>query len=239
MKRIALIVALVLPSALVAESRDVEISASDGLQLAGTVWTSEPGAPGLLLMHQYNADRTMYDNLGSQLAEAGFTVLAYDHRGLGGSTNADFDLAKNGTEADWDKASAKFPEDAEAAHQFLENEMGVDVIGSLGASCGGGLQIALAAAHSKLATLTFLSSSLTAIHVRDAMGLRTQYMLFIHAKRDRGASEAGTIAYRVGKTRSEMILYDGDSHGYPLFSEDPELEGKIVDWFVAGRGRGQ
>jgi pimeloyl-ACP methyl ester carboxylesterase len=239
MKRIALIVALVLPSALVAESRDVEIPGSEGFELSGTIWTSEPGAPGLLLMHQCNADRTMYDNLASLLAEAGFTVLAYDHRGLGESTNADFDLAKNGTEADWDKASASFPEDAEDAHQFLENEMGVDVIGSLGASCGGGLQIALAAAHPKLETLAFLSSSLSAIHVRDAMGLTTQYMLFIHAKRDRGASEAGTIAYRTGKTRSEMLLYDGDSHGYPLFAEDPELEGKIVDWFVAGRERGQ
>ena len=91
--RVALTLAIVLPSAVGAESRDLEIPTADGLSLAATVWSEKDGAPGLLLMHQCNADRTMWSDLAPRLATAGFTVLAYDHRGLGESTNGDYDLA--------------------------------------------------------------------------------------------------------------------------------------------------
>ena len=65
MLRIALIVALVIPSALAAEARPVEIETGDGITLAGTLWQDDEAAPGVLLLHQCNADRSMYEELGA------------------------------------------------------------------------------------------------------------------------------------------------------------------------------
>jgi len=219
MLRIALIAALAIPSALAAESRSVEIESSDGWTLAGTLWQDDEGAPSVLLLHQCNADRSMYEELGGKLADAGFRVLAIDFRGFG--------------ESQGDVVRDSFPEDVEAAYQFLSEGDG-DVFGALGASCGGSEVIKIANAHPEIRRLGFLSAGLSAIDKRDAMQLTSQAMLFIAAKGDpRAAESAGTVVYRI-RSRGKLLLYDGDAHGYPLFEQDPELIGKIVDWFSAG-----
>ena len=235
MIRIAILFLLALPSVLVAEARTVEITSTDGFRLVGTLRQNDRVDPGVLLLHQCNADRTMYDDLGDKLAAAGFRVLAIDFRGFGASIDDSFDLAKSPTEDDWQRARARFPEDVEAAYQYLVAQGDGTVMSAVGASCGGGEQIALAAAHPQIKRLAFLSSGLSQIQIRDALKLRSPSLLLITAKGDmRAAQAAGTLAYRYGKTRTELILYDGDSHGAPLFAEHPDLADRIVAFLVEG-----
>src|SRR6266581_2093845 len=81
-------------SASFAEKRDVTFNAADGFALKGTLYSAEKAGPGLLLLHQCNADRQIYDHLGTMLSAAGYNALSFDFRGFGGSKNAQFpDLA--------------------------------------------------------------------------------------------------------------------------------------------------
>ena len=231
-----LLLALAIPSVLAAEAVTVELTSGDGFLLTGTLWQGEASAPGILLLHQCDRDRSMYDDLGAKLSAAGFRVLAFDFRGFGESASEDFDLRTDAAPEDWQSAQAKFPEDVEAAYRFLnEQGEGSGVVGALGASCGGREVLALAEAHRELGRLAFLSSRLSALEMRAAMQMFSPSMLFIASRGDVRANQpAATIGYRIGRTRGKIILYDGDAHGYALLEQHPELADSIVTWFRSG-----
>ena len=236
MNRTMLLLAILLLSTstattLMADSRSVEISSPDGFHLAGTLWQEDGSAPGLLLLHQCNRDRSMYDDLAPDLAKAGFRVLAIDFRGFGDSTDASFDLTRSSTEEDWGRARARFPEDVEAAYGFLAGLGDGEIVGALGASCGGSEVLTLAKEHADLRLLGFFSAGLSALEIRDLLQSPGRLKLLITSKGDVAANQAaGTIAYRA-RGSSTLLLYEGSSHGYPLLEENPDLAGKIVDWY--------
>src|SRR5438034_378301 len=77
------------------DKKDVDLKASDGLNLRGTFFTSStaltssPGGrpgPAMLLLHQCNMDRHAWDGLAGDLANAGIHVLTMDFRGFGDSS---------------------------------------------------------------------------------------------------------------------------------------------------------
>jgi len=68
-----------------AEKKDVSITAADGFALKGTLYAAGKAGPGILLLHQCNADRQIYDTLGTMLSAAGYNALTLDFRGFGGS----------------------------------------------------------------------------------------------------------------------------------------------------------
>ena len=89
----------------------------------------------MLLLHQCNRQRKVWDGLAQQLSAAGLNVLTFDYRGFGesgGRPEAQADPAEIG------KQRAKWPDDIEVAYQYLVSQPGVnkDVIGVGGASCG-------------------------------------------------------------------------------------------------------
>ena len=77
MKRFALvsIVILLFAAAAHAEQRQVSVTAGDGFALQGTYSPAEKGGPGILLLHQCDADRRIYDQLATMLNVAGYNVL--------------------------------------------------------------------------------------------------------------------------------------------------------------------
>ncbi|MDX1383327.1 MAG: alpha/beta fold hydrolase [Thermoanaerobaculia bacterium] len=211
----------------------VELTAEDGHRLTGTLWANGD-APGVVLLHQCNADRSMYEELGAKLADAGFKALSIDFRGFADSKGGGYDLSDASRE-DWDRAMAGFPLDAEAAYAYLAQQGAGKVIGAIGASCGGYQLIPLARDHPELQRLAFFSSFLSPTQERDIFRLLPRQFLFIFATGDaRAARPAGTLAYRIGRDMSEQFQYEGDAHGYPLFEQDPDLADKIVDWFALG-----
>ena len=68
-----------------AEKQDVTFRAADGFTLKGTFYSAERPAPGLLLLHQCDGDRHIYDQLATMLNTARYNVLTFDFRGFGNS----------------------------------------------------------------------------------------------------------------------------------------------------------
>ena len=67
-----------------------ELQGADGFTLQGTFHSAEKGGPGILLLHQCNADRRIYDQLAQMLNTAGYNVLSFDFRGFGGSKGGEY-----------------------------------------------------------------------------------------------------------------------------------------------------
>ena len=69
----------------------VDLSASDGTKLKGTFFAAAELGPGVLLLHQCNRQRKVWDALAQQLSAAGINVLTFDYRGYGESGGERFD----------------------------------------------------------------------------------------------------------------------------------------------------
>src|SRR5437870_10330766 len=142
---------LVFATTLSAEKKGVTITAADGFALKGTLYSAGKIGPGILLLHQCNADRQIYDTLGTMLSVAGYNALTLDFRGFGGSRNAQYkDLAAS---------RDKMPSDVDAAFKFLTSQGQVNktVIGVVGGSCGVNQAIQAARRHPEVKTLVLLS----------------------------------------------------------------------------------
>src|ERR1700724_292525 len=71
--------------------RVIDLKASDGITLKATYFAAAKSGPGVLLLHQCNRQRKVWDNLAEQLATAGIHVLTFDLRGFGESGGPPFD----------------------------------------------------------------------------------------------------------------------------------------------------
>src|SRR6266571_3126374 len=118
----------------VCAERVIDLTASDGLKLKATYFAADKPGPGVLLLHQCNRQRKVWDDLARQLASAGINVLTLDYRGYGESEGEPFD--KLSPEA-IPQARAKWPNDIDTAFRYLLSQPGVthENIGVGGASC--------------------------------------------------------------------------------------------------------
>src|SRR5579864_7560271 len=66
-------------------ARVVDLTAADGTTLKATFFAAAKPGPGVLLLHQCNRQRKVWDELGQQLSSAGINVLTFDLRGFGES----------------------------------------------------------------------------------------------------------------------------------------------------------
>src|SRR5215211_1815413 len=72
-----------------AKSKDIHIAAADGFELAATTYAPEQRARGVVVINSATAvRRRYYDRFAQYLASAGFAVVTYDYRGIGGSAPA-------------------------------------------------------------------------------------------------------------------------------------------------------
>ena len=81
---------LLLTAAARGEQRDVRFTAAVRFALQASFYSAEKGGPGILLLHQCDADRRTYDQLAAMLNTAGYNVLSFDFRGFGGSKAGDY-----------------------------------------------------------------------------------------------------------------------------------------------------
>ena len=85
-----------------ASARPVDIVASDGVTLKGTLFpaiSTASSGPAVLLLHQCDDRRTVWDPLGPRLAAAGITALSVDYRGYGESGGTPHDRLSNEQQA--------------------------------------------------------------------------------------------------------------------------------------------
>src|ERR1700729_4456949 len=113
----ALLFALSCVAPVVRAQRIVDLTASDGTKLKASYFAADKPGPGVLLLHQCNRQRKVWDSLAQQLATAGINVLTLDYRGFGESAGDPFDKLK--PQQAGQLMTDKWPGDIDTAFQYL------------------------------------------------------------------------------------------------------------------------
>jgi dienelactone hydrolase len=237
-----LIVALVLPVVCAAQQtpgpRVVDLTAPDGVTLKASFFaTAQPG-PGVLLLHQCNRQRKVWDDLAGRLAASGINVLTVDFRGYGESGGKGPDKVSSLQEAD-QIVKEQWPADVDVAFRYLQTQPSVNrgVIGAGGASCGVNQAVQLARRHPEVKSLVLLSET-TDRSGRQFLHNSPNLPLFLAVADDDpddpGVAEIMQWLYDVSPDPSnKFVHYSVGGHGVVMFAAHPELPGMIVDWFNA------
>jgi|HubBroStandDraft_6_1064221.scaffolds.fasta_scaffold01346_5 dienelactone hydrolase len=234
-------VALLLPLAGAAQSvpapRAVELTAPDRVILKATYFGAAQPGPGILLLHQCNRQRKVWDDLAAQLATSGLNVLTLDFRGYGESGGKNPDRASSAQEAD-QIVNEKWPGDVDVAFRYLQSQPGVyrDVMGAGGASCAVNQAVQLARRHAEVKSLVLLSES-TDRAGRQFLHNSPSLPLFLAAADDDpdpGVVEIMHWLYDVSPDpANKFVHYSVGGHGVEMFAAHKELPGMIVEWFNA------
>ena len=211
-----------------------DLTAADGISLKVSYFSADKPGPGVLLLHQCNRQRKIWDGLALQLVESGISVLTLDLRGFGESGGNRQDKL---TPEEAQAAEAKWPGDIDVAFQFLKSQPGVtsDAIGVGGASCGVNNSIQAARRHPEVKSLVLLSGG------TDPQG--RQFLrrpggvpvLFAVADDDEFPPSVQTMEwlYSLDSNPGKRFLhYAMGGHGADMFPFHPELQRTIVEWFV-------
>ena len=234
------LVTLLFAAAAHAEQRPVSVTAGDGFALQGNYYSAEKGGPGILLLHQCNADRRIYDQLAAMLNVAGYNVLTIDWRGFGGSRAGaftDFRVQRQ-------QIQELMPGDVDAALKFLSAQPTVinRALGVVGGSCGVNQAVQASRRHPEIRTLVLLSGGTDAqgeAHIK-----RSATLPIFGAASEEDTDAAAAIKKIVGLSAhrdSRVEMFKDAGHAASMFAKQLDLEAEIVIWFranlpVAGYG---
>jgi dienelactone hydrolase len=237
-----LIVAFSMPLACVAQEtpapRVVDLTAPDGVTLKATYFGAARPGPGVLLLHQCNRQRKVWDDLAQRLAATGLNILTVDFRGYGESGGKRPDQMSSVQEAD-QIVKEQWPADVDVAFRYLQTQLGVNraVIGAGGASCGVNQAVQLARRHSEVKSLVLLSET-TDRSGREFLHKSPNLPLFLAAASDdpfdAGVVEIMQWLYDISPDpANKFVHYSVGGHGVDMFAAHQELPGMIVNWFNA------
>ena len=218
-----------------ATPRVADLTAADGTNLKATYFAAGRPGPGVLLLHQCNRQRKVWDELAKQMAASGLNVLTVDFRGFGESGGTPLDKL---TQEEITKVfEEKFPGDVDTAFQYLVAQPGVsrDTVGAGGASCGVNQSVQLARRHAEVKSLVLLSET-TDRSGRQFLHTSPNLPLFLAAAdddfNDPGVVEIMQWLYDVSPDpANKFVRYSVGGHGVDMFAAHQELPGMIVDWF--------
>jgi len=202
----------------------------------------EPTNRAVLLLHQCNFNRAMYDGVGKELSLRNIHALSLDFRWFGESVDEKTNLKelakaprKEGQNP-WAIVMEFWPQDVQLAYDFLREKVGeAGLIGVVGASCGGN-QAEMLAENNSVNAISFFSSAV--VNGKDEKSI-IKYnsslseipTLFISAEKD-GTYIGTQKAFSLNSSmKSKFISYKGNRHGHPLFKQDTHLEESIAEWF--------
>ncbi len=217
-------------------ARVIDLKASDGVGLKATYFSAAQPGPGVLLLHQCNRQRKVWDGLATQLAAAGINVLTMDLRGFGESGGTPRDQIQPRDEARIE--AEKWPGDIDTAFDYLVSQPGVDrgVIGVGGASCGVNNSIQTARRHPQQVKSLVLLSGPTDRAGRQFLRQSNQLpALFSFADDDefRDTLDIMPWLFAVDSNSGKRYFhYAKGGHGADMFKVHPELRQVIVDWYV-------
>lgn len=246
---LAFITAIFLPASFaLAAERVVDLTAADGTKLKATFFPAARPGPAVLLLHQCNRQRKVWDDLARQLSAAGINVLTFDQRGYGESGGDPYDklTPQQAGAIERDKR----PGDNETAFQYLLSQPGVNrnMIGVGGASCGLTYSVELARLHPEVKSLVLLSGN-TNYAGRQFLRRSPNIPVFLSAADDDefppSLQMVEWIYVLAADPEKRFVHYKTGGHGADMFPAHPELPGIIADWLVAtllktpGKGPGR
>jgi dienelactone hydrolase len=216
--------------------RVVDLTAADGTKLKATFFPAAQPGSGVLLLHQCNRQRKVWDDLARQLATAGINVLTFDQRGYGESEGEPYTKLTPQQRGEIERE--KRPGDNETAFQYLISQPGVNrnMIGVGGASCGVTYSVELAQRHSEVKSLVLLSGN-TTYGGRQFLRKSAKLPVFLSvADDDEFPPSLETIEWiyvLAASPEKRFVHYKTGGHGADMFPVHPELPGMIADFYVA------
>jgi dienelactone hydrolase len=215
--------------------RVVDLTAGDGTKLKATYFAAAKPGPAVLLLHQCNRQRKIWDGLAQQLAAAGINVLTVDYRGFGESDGDRFDKLPPQEAAQIQQE--KWPGDIDTAFEYLVSQPGVtrNVIGVGGASCGVNNSIQTARRHPQVKSLVLLSGN---TDLKGRQFLRESIKLpvfFAVADDDEFPSSIVAIEWLhslAADPEKKFLHVATGGHGADMFKVHPDMPGEIVNWYV-------
>ena len=213
--------------------RVVDLTAADGTNLKATYFAADKPGPGVLLLHQCNRQRKVWDDLAQQLNAAGINVLTLDYRGFGESGGIPLDKA---TPQQAQEVQAKWPSDIDLALKYLEDQPGVkrDTIGVGGASCGVNNSVQAARRHPEVKSLVLLSGN-TDLNGRNFLRADKNVPVFLAVADDDEFKPTITaiqwIYALTADPSKNLVEYSNGGHGADMFKAHPDLPSQIVDWY--------
>jgi dienelactone hydrolase len=215
--------------------RVVDLTTADGTKLKASYFAAAKPGPGVLLLHQCNRQRKIWDGLAQQLAAAGINVLTLDYRGFGESDGDRFDKLPPQQAAQIQ--AEKWPVDIDTAFQYLVSQPGVthDVIGVGGASCGVNNSIQTARRHTEVKSLVLLSGN-TDLKGRHFLRESSKLPVFF-AVADDDEYPTSIVAiewlYSLDADPDKKFVHVATGgHGADMFEMHPDMPGEIVNWYV-------
>lgn len=215
--------------------RAVDLTAADGTKLKATYFAAPKPGPGVLLLHQCNRQRKIWDGLAQQLSAAGINVLTLDYRGYGESGGDRFD--KLAPQEAAQIQTEKWPGDIDTAFQYLVSQPGVtrETIGVGGASCGVNNSIQTARRHTEVKSLVLLSGN-TDLKGRQFLRESTKLPVFF-AVADDDEFPPSIVAIEwlyslAADPEKKFVHVATGGHGADMFKVHPDMPGTIVDWYV-------
>lgn len=234
-------------------ARVIDLKTSDGTVLKASYFPAARSGPGVLLLHQYNRQRKVWDDLARQLAAAGINTLTLDMRGFGESGGIPHDKLTSKERA---QVRKQIPGDIDTAWQYLISQPGVkgDVLGVGGAGLDGvDNSVELVHRHSTEVKSLVLLSGETFLPGMQFMRQASQLPgLFVVSEDDEypPTVEAMEWLYSISSNPGKKFVhYSGKpapwngyedtpgipaagGHGTDMFTVHPDLPGIIVDWYV-------
>jgi len=202
-------------------STDIEIKASDGKTLYGSLFAVDGDAKAVILLHELYTNRSSWKPLVQPLLDAGFKVLAIDLRGYG----------KTKGKINWKNAQTDTVEWA----NWLKAQPGVQSIELVGSSMGANLALNGCAAISGCTGAVAISPGLNYFGVKTTDAVQAGFpALIVYADRDTYPKNDVPKMQELGSDHLEILLYSGRTHGMGLFKEHDDLAGSIVTW-LAGK----
>ena len=214
----------------------VDLKATDGTVLKASYFAAGRPGPGVLLLHQCNRQRKVWDELAGQLAAAGINVLTLDMRGFGESGGTPRDKVPPQEEAKIE--AEKWPGDLETAFQYLISQPGVkrDAIGVGGASCGVNNSIQTARRHpAEVKSMALLSGGTDMAGRQFLRAGSPPPALFVVADDDEFRPTVDVMPWlysMFSNSGKKFVEYAKGGHGADIFTVHPELRSVIVDWYV-------
>ena len=235
-----LLLAFVISASVLAtgQSRDVDLTASDGTHLKATFYPGTgngKSAPAVMLLHMCNTDRKSWTPVAEQLAAAGISAFTIDNRGFGESGGPRQQSASPEVQRE---IAERWAGDFDIAFAWLLAQPGVDKnrIGGGGGSCGVNNVIKLASRHPEIRSLVLLAGAADPTGVNYLRQNAWIPLFTAGAADDEYMSDAPQLmrwfAEVTGNPRNKFVGFQDGRHGTEIFGPHPELPKEIVAFYV-------
>jgi dienelactone hydrolase len=214
----------------------VDLKTADGVLLKATYFASGRPGPAVLMLHQCDDQRGVWDPLGTRLAALGISALAFDYRGYGESGGERHDKLARAAAASM--VAETWPKDIDLAFSFLKKQTGVDAtqLGVAGGSCGVNHALRLAARHPEFKAFALLAGGADRAARKVIESSASAPVFAAAAADDRYGDLVATMGWIAGisaNPRTRFAHYRDGGHAAVVFKKHPDLADTIAAWFAA------